>query len=155
MLPPVEACLRNRAPAGEPRNGITEQLDLRLDPSATGWLSVASSVAELRGWVRYALGRDVAAFALVCLADALLPVTFALGLTGWVPTVELTGHRTGAAGPGLAAGGAAGAADRGRLAGRGLRIGTSATSPSPIPCSWPATALVDPATASQVGDQRP
>ncbi len=92
VLPPVEACLRNSAPAGERRNGITEQLDLRLDPSAAGWLSAPSGVAEVRGWVRYASGRPVDPVALVCLADALPPVTFALGLTGWVPTVELTVH---------------------------------------------------------------
>jgi len=92
VLPPVEQCVRNTAPAGEPRNGITEQLDLRLDPSAAGWLSSPSGVAEVRGWVRYVSGRPVDPLALVCLADALPPVTFALGPTGWVPTVELTVH---------------------------------------------------------------
>lgn len=97
VLPPVEECLRNERQEGEPRNGITEQLDLRLDPSAAGWLSTPSGVAEVRGWVRYAEGpdgrrREPDPLALVCLADALPPVTFALGLKGWVPTVELTVH---------------------------------------------------------------
>ncbi len=103
VLPPVEDCLRNARQQGEPRNGITEQLDLRLDPTAAGWLTTPSGVAEVRGWVRYALPEDASAecrparrepdpLALVCLADALPPVTFALGLTGWVPTVELTVH---------------------------------------------------------------
>ncbi len=101
VLPPVEDCLRNTRAAGEPRNGITEQLDLRLDPAAAGWLTRPSGAAEVRGWVRYADGaeggtapgrREPDPLALVCLADALPPVTFALGLHGWVPTVELTVH---------------------------------------------------------------
>lgn len=92
VLPPVEECLRNTPRDGEPRNGITEQLDLRLDPAAAGWLGEPSSRAEVRGWVRYTSGRALDPLALVCLADALPPVTFALGMSGWVPTVELTVH---------------------------------------------------------------
>lgn len=91
-LPPLEQCLANTPQQGEARNGITEQLDLRLDPAAAGWLSSPSGVAEVRGWVRYASGRDPDPLALVCLSDALPPVTFALGLRGWVPTIELTVH---------------------------------------------------------------
>lgn len=92
VLPPVEQCVRNRPPDGEPRNGITEQLDLRMDPAAAGWLTRPSDRAEVRGWGRYASGREVDPLALLCLADALPPVTWALGLPGWVPTVELTVH---------------------------------------------------------------
>ena len=40
------------------------------------------------------------AFALLCLADALPPVTVALGLPGWVPTVELTVHVRSVPAPG-------------------------------------------------------
>lgn len=113
QLPPLERCLRGAPIKGEGRNGITEQLDLRLDPdaggqaggpagpqqmatgqeqAATGRLSPGSGPAQVRGWVRYASGRLVDGPALVCLADALPPVTDAMGLTGWVPTVELTVH---------------------------------------------------------------
>ena len=95
-LPPVEQCLSNAPQPGEPRNGITEQLDLRLDPAAAGWLGEPASRAEVRGWVRFAevdgVRREVDPVALLCLADGLPPVTFALGLHGWVPTVELTVH---------------------------------------------------------------
>jgi len=91
VLPPVEDCPRNDAHDGH-RNGITEQLELRLDPSAAGWMAAPSERAEVRGWARYASGRTVDPLALLCLADALPPVTFALGRTGWVPTVELTVH---------------------------------------------------------------
>ena len=114
------ACATSRQ-EGEPRNGITEQLDLRLDPAAAGWLSEPSGRAEVRGWVRYASGADAGPLQLLCLADALPPVTFALGLRGWVPTVELTVHVRARPAPGLAAGGAAGAAAAGRLARRDVR----------------------------------
>lgn len=88
-LPPLERCVRSVMPAGQPRNGLLEQLDLRVDPATVG---VASDVPEVAGWLRYADGRDVDPLALLCLADALPPVTFALGLPGWVPTLELTVH---------------------------------------------------------------
>ena len=100
VLPPVEDCLRNARQEGEPRNGITEQLDLRLDPAAAGWLSEPSGRAEVRGWVRYASGAQAGPLQLLCLADALPPVTFALGLRGWVPTVELTVHGRARPAPG-------------------------------------------------------
>ncbi len=100
-LAPLEACVRNGPVEGMPRNGITEQLDLRLDPSAAGWLSERpSETAEVKGWVRYVSGRPVDPLALVCLADAMPPVTFALGLPGWVPTVELTVHVRAVPAPG-------------------------------------------------------
>lgn len=92
-LPPPEQCLRQLPQAGEPRNGITEQLDMRLDPAAAGWLGAPNGRAEVRGWLRTTDGRDADPLRLLCMADALPPVTFALGLGGgWVPTVELTVH---------------------------------------------------------------
>ena len=42
--------------------------------------------------MRYASGADAGPLQLLCLADALPPVTFSLGMRGWVPTVELTVH---------------------------------------------------------------
>lgn len=92
VLPPLQECLRGTAQASEKHNGIQEQLDIRFDPAAAGWMGGGSSVAEVRGWVRYADGREPDVLGLLCLADALPPVTFALGLKGWVPTVELTVH---------------------------------------------------------------
>lgn len=99
-LPPVEQCLRNtpaeglpNTPAGGgPPNGLTEQLDVRLDPAAAGWLTAPTGVGEIRGYLRYADGREPDTLALVCLADALPPVTASLGIAGWAPTVELTVH---------------------------------------------------------------
>ena len=91
-LPPLEDCLRNTPARGMPRSGLTERLDLRLDPAAAGWLTDPTGVAEIRGYLRYADGREVDPLALVCLADALPPVTASLGIQGWAPTVELTVH---------------------------------------------------------------
>jgi hypothetical protein len=93
-LAPVEECARSVVTGDHSRNGILEQLDLRMEPGA-GWPSgpqTSTGVAEVKGWVRYASGREVDPLALLCLADALPPVTFALGMRGWVPTVELTVH---------------------------------------------------------------
>lgn len=98
-LPPPDACVRSGPLPGQARNGILEQLDLRAEPGAVGaWAGgplpgpCEPRRAEVRGWVRHADGRDADALSLLCLADALPPVTFALGLPGWVPTVELTVH---------------------------------------------------------------
>jgi hypothetical protein len=47
-------------------------------------------VAEVRAWLRRDDGDDPSMLDLLVFADALPPVTFDLGLMGWVPTVELT-----------------------------------------------------------------
>lgn len=96
QLPPVQACLRSAMPAGQPRNGLLEQLDMRVDPATVG----GTGVPEVAAWLRYADGRDAGPLALLCLADALPPVTFSLGLPGWVPTVELTVHVRAVPAPG-------------------------------------------------------
>ena len=89
VLPPVEDCVPSDG-GGASRNGITEQLDLRLDPATTGWRPQPDDPAEIRGHVRYRSGRKADPLALLCLSDALPPVTFTLGLQGWAPTVQLT-----------------------------------------------------------------
>ena len=90
-LPAPEACPRHEVPAGGPRNGIVEQLEIRLDPATAGWTSgMPGGRAEVAGWVRPADGRPVDPLLLLTVADALPPVTFDLGIAGWVPTIELT-----------------------------------------------------------------
>ena len=92
-LPPVEQCWKSEMPAGLPRNGITENLDVRLDPSTAGWTrGEAGGSSEVAAWIRSAHGRAVDPLFLLCVADALPPVTIDLGIPGWVPTVELTVH---------------------------------------------------------------
>lgn len=93
QLPDPDDCPRNVMPEGLPRNGILEQLDVRIDPATAGFLrGEPGGGAEVRAWVRSADGREPDPLLLLTVADALPPVTFELGLPGWVPTVELTVH---------------------------------------------------------------
>ncbi|MCZ9341132.1 thioesterase family protein, partial [Streptomyces sp. TRM76130] len=47
---------------------------------------------EMRAWFALADDRDADPFALLLAVDALPPTAFEMGLSGWVPTVELTVH---------------------------------------------------------------
>jgi len=90
-LPDPDDCLAHTMPPGLPRNGITEQLDVRLDPATAGWTTGSfGGSAEVRGWIRSRDGREPDPLLLLTVADALPPVTFDLGISGWVPTLELT-----------------------------------------------------------------
>ena len=90
-LPAPEACPRNLVPEGSPRNGILEQLEVRLDPATAGWTrGQPGGSAEVAGWVRPVDGRAIDPLLLLTVADALPPVPFDLGIPGWVPTIELT-----------------------------------------------------------------
>ncbi len=100
-LPPVEQCLENGPLEGAGRNGITEQLELRLDPATAGFLAGRpGGSSEVRGWLRARNGREPDPLLLLTVADALPPVTFDLGIPGWVPTVELTVLLRGVPAPG-------------------------------------------------------
>jgi acyl-CoA thioesterase len=99
-LPPPEACVRSDPPPGV-RNGITEQLDVLVDPATSGFLrGEPGGGAEVRAWVRATSGREPDPLLLLTVADALPPVTFEIGLRGWVPTVELTVHLRSVPAPG-------------------------------------------------------
>lgn len=91
VLPDRSECLPSPVAAGLARNGITEQLDVLLDPATAGWAGGApGGSAEVRAWVRAVDGREPDPLQLLTVADALPPVTFDLGLPGWAPTLELT-----------------------------------------------------------------
>lgn len=93
VLPAPERCPRHEAPPDQPRNGITEQLEVRLDPASAPWLDGAPGGRPLvAGWVRSATGRPVDPLLLLSVLDALPPVTPGLGIAGWVPTIELTAY---------------------------------------------------------------
>lgn len=90
-LPSLEQCPVQKALPGTPRNGIIEQLEVRLDPSSASWLrGRPGGSPEVRGWIRSAVGQPVDPLLLLTVADALPPVTLDLGIGGWVPTIELT-----------------------------------------------------------------
>jgi hypothetical protein len=93
QLPPVEDCVVSQMPPGAPRNGIMEQLDFRIDPATAGFASgQPGGSSEIRGWVRSRDGREPDPLLLLTMGDALPPVTFEMGIPGWVPTIELTVH---------------------------------------------------------------
>jgi len=100
-LPEPDDCTAHATAEGQPRNGITEQLDVRVDPATGGFLQGRpGGGAEVRAWVRAASGREPDPLLLLTVADALPPVTFELGLPGWVPTLELTVHLRAEPAPG-------------------------------------------------------
>ena len=94
-VPPAEECLGAEAPTtvgGRPtlEVGLRTRVETRLDPATAGWVAGQPSGEPLmRGWVRLADGREPDPFALILFADVLPPTSWALGLFGWAPTVQL------------------------------------------------------------------
>ena len=73
--------------------GFAAQVEVLLDPASTGWRNnEPSGLPEMRGYFRLREDRDPDAYVLALAVDALPPVVFGLGATGWAPTVELTWH---------------------------------------------------------------
>ncbi|MGW0333038.1 thioesterase family protein [Streptomyces sp. NPDC003011] len=94
-IPPMEQCFGPEdSPAPVPGgSAIADRLLLKLDPSTLGWaLGAPSGKGEMRAWFGLADGRDADPLALLLAVDALPPTAFEIGLSGWVPTVELTVH---------------------------------------------------------------
>lgn len=83
-----------RAPALQPggwRVGQLDHVDLRMDPATAGWaVGRPAHRAEYRAWLRRDDAAPASALDLLVFGDALPPVTFDLGLQGWVPTLEYT-----------------------------------------------------------------
>ncbi|MFI9614101.1 thioesterase family protein [Streptomyces sp. NPDC052023] len=94
-MPPIEQCFGPEdgpAPV-DGSSAITERLMLKLDPSTLGWaLGAPSGRGEMRAWFGLKDGRDADPLSLLLAVDALPPTAFELGISGWVPTVELTVH---------------------------------------------------------------
>jgi acyl-CoA thioesterase len=101
-MPPPDECLgKDDEPKFQPRSTLLDRMDLRLDPASTGWLrGKPSQEGILRGWVRFADGREPDVLSLLWALDAMPPVAFDLGLVGWTPTLEFTGHLRGHPAPG-------------------------------------------------------
>jgi hypothetical protein len=94
-MPPVEQCFgpEDGPTPVEGSSAITDRLMLKLDPSTLGWaLGAPSGKGEMRAWFGLADGRDPDPLSLLLAVDALPPTAFEIGLSGWVPTVELTVH---------------------------------------------------------------
>jgi acyl-CoA thioesterase len=94
-LPPVEECVdaSSAPPALLGDLPFLDRFDLRLDPATAGWaVGSPSGRGTMQGWLRTADGREPDPLLLLLAVDALPPVTFDLGLTGWTPTLALSAH---------------------------------------------------------------
>ena len=81
--------------------GFAGQVEVLLDPACTGWRHhQPRGVPEMRGYVRLRDDREPDALLLALAVDALPPVVFGLGATGWTPTVTLTWHMRAVPAPG-------------------------------------------------------
>lgn len=102
ILPPPEECIRSVVDApGGVRIGHVGHLDMRLDPATAGWMRrEPSGEAVVRGWIKPGEDAPPNPYWLLVAGDALPPVTFNLGLRGWVPTVTLDAHLRGQPAPG-------------------------------------------------------
>jgi Thioesterase-like superfamily len=103
--PAPEKCVRlpPQMPGGV-RVGIMEVLDLRMDPATIPFTPPPASGevprAELRGWARFADGREPDALSLLFSVDAIPPPTSVVGSTGWVPTLQMSAYVRGHPAPG-------------------------------------------------------
>jgi Acyl-CoA thioesterase C-terminal domain/Acyl-CoA thioesterase N-terminal domain len=94
--PDPERCVRltPQMPSGV-RVGIMEVLDLRLDPATLPYADsppAPGTPAELRGWSRFATGREPDPLSLLFSVDAIPPATLMIGSTGWVPTLQMSAY---------------------------------------------------------------
>lgn len=88
-MPPIEECVRGTVePIPGFRIGHLAFVDVRSDPAHFG-IGPTLSEGLVRAYVQMA-DAPTTVLDLVLLADALPPVPLAMGLPGWVPTVELT-----------------------------------------------------------------
>jgi hypothetical protein len=75
--------------------GILDVLDQRLDPATVPFAASPAppgTTAELRGWTRFADGREPDPLSLLFFADAIPPATLVIGSTGWVPTLQMSAY---------------------------------------------------------------
>lgn len=94
-MPGPDDCLpADQAPPGFLKHAaLLQRLDLRLDPSTSGWaVGKPSGRGQIRGWLRLPDGREPDPIMLLLAVDALPPVAFELGVAGWTPTLELSIH---------------------------------------------------------------
>jgi acyl-CoA thioesterase len=90
-MPAPEDCERSvgDTPSGA-RIGHVDHLDMRLDPATSGWTRhVPTGEAVVRAWIRPGDDAPIDPYWLLVAGDAPPPVTFNLGMRGWVPTVTM------------------------------------------------------------------
>ena len=102
-MPPPQECLpvtREASPAAAAIR-MLDRLDVRIDPATAGFaVGRPSRRGVIRAWLRMRDGREPDVAMLPYAVDALMPVSFDLGVPGWAPTLELTGQVLGVPSPG-------------------------------------------------------
>lgn len=91
VLPPIDECfeLPTEGPGFEVL--LMQVVRQQLDPAVLGWTrGEPSGQPEVRGYVSLADGREPDPLSLVLVVDAAPPPTFALGIRGWIPTLQLS-----------------------------------------------------------------
>ncbi|WP_353508784.1 thioesterase family protein [Intrasporangium sp.] len=94
-MPPPHECLSSEQAPPEflAHSSFLDRVDLRLDPATAGWaMGKPSMQGQIRGWLRLRDHREPDTTMLALALDAFPPVAFDLGLYGWTPTLEFTGH---------------------------------------------------------------
>jgi acyl-CoA thioesterase len=102
-MPDPDACVPATRGSSPVATAIVmlDRLDVRVDPSTIGFaVGRPSRRGVIRAWLRMADGREPDAALLPYAVDALMPVSFDLGVPGWAPTIELTGQVLGRPAPG-------------------------------------------------------
>ncbi|NHN55039.1 thioesterase family protein [Calidifontibacter sp. DB0510] len=92
-LPDPDDCLRTSEAPVLTHSTLLQRISLALDPTTTTWAEgKPAGRGEMRGWFEFTDGREPDALSLLLVLDAMPPTAFDLGIMGWVPTVEFTGH---------------------------------------------------------------
>jgi acyl-CoA thioesterase len=75
-----------------PNYTLFGQLDVRLDPICTGWMSgKLSDISEIKGWIKFKNDRPFDVLSILLIADSFPPaVISSQGMVAWVPTLELS-----------------------------------------------------------------
>jgi acyl-CoA thioesterase len=83
-----------RASPVSPELDLTSVIEQRLDPAYAPWREGGTGdVGDVRSWLRLDDGDGWwDPWSLLFATDAMPPATFALGSTGWVPTLQLTSY---------------------------------------------------------------
>lgn len=75
-----------------PGFSIFDTMDIRLEPNSAGWMKGHNgSKSEVRGWIRFREERPFDTCGIILAADAFFPpILVSQGLSGWVPTIEMS-----------------------------------------------------------------
>ena len=75
-----------------PNYTFFSQMDVRMDPVCTGWISgKLSEISESKGWIKFKKDRPFDLLSILLIADAFPPaVLSSQGIVAWVPTIELS-----------------------------------------------------------------